>query len=275
MRSNQEISSDSSACDIQLLVLGSGGFNNRGLPYVSFMLGGHTLVECPPDIMQSLASQGVDPAAITTIVLSHLHGDHCFGLPFLVFALHREHSHDPAFRLKLAGPNGTMERSVQLLSLAISPLSSYVSWFKEHVDFIQTQGSASLLLPGMRLRFHPVLHKLENYAVSVWFGQTEKPEFLYISDTMWGPSISFLFTMGARIIFCDANGSPGDESVHMSPAQIVAMGFPFKSPGSVVYANHLNGVPGQDMHGLTPLSAGMRFCLGSAREQETGLPVKA
>jgi len=67
---------------MNIKILGNGGFYNEGLPYNAMAIDGHVLVETPPDILQSLMQQGMSPAQVDTVFISHIHGDHCFGFPF-------------------------------------------------------------------------------------------------------------------------------------------------------------------------------------------------
>lgn len=94
---------------VELIVLGagdafgSGGRNHPGflvnLPSWSFLL------DCGPTTLISMNRLELDPGTIGAIVLSHLHGDHTVGIPFLFlqyqFLTRRQHP------LIIAGPPGT------------------------------------------------------------------------------------------------------------------------------------------------------------------------
>jgi ribonuclease BN (tRNA processing enzyme) len=65
------------------------------------------LVDCGATSLTALRARGLDPTGIATVVLTHLHGDHFGGLPFLVL--------DGQFRrrdrdLTVLGPPGTEQR---------------------------------------------------------------------------------------------------------------------------------------------------------------------
>ncbi len=243
----------------EIRVLGSGGFNNRGLPFISFLIDDSVLVETPPDIIQSLRREGASLSALRTVIISHFHGDHCFGLPFLVFNLYRENPAGLSRKLLLAGPRGIRERALELMALAINPTSSYIGWFERNVEIREiTRDSEIGLDRGRSMKFHPVLHRPENYALSLWSGAS-RPDFLYISDTKWGPQIAALFALGAKLVFCDANGSPGDEDVHMSAAQISGLGLPLARGLSRIAASHVSGDAPEAFGGLSVISAGDVF----------------
>lgn len=82
----------------------------------------HTLVDCGATSLVALREQGFDPNAIETVLITHLHGDHFGGLPFLVL--------DGQFRrrttdLTVVGPPGTERRLAEAMEV-LFPGSSTV-----------------------------------------------------------------------------------------------------------------------------------------------------
>lgn len=70
-----------------LKVLGCGeGFSAGGRLHTSFLVewtGFRLLLDCGPSTLVGLHRYGIDPMSIDAVVISHLHGDHFGGLPFL------------------------------------------------------------------------------------------------------------------------------------------------------------------------------------------------
>lgn len=65
------------------------------------------LVDCGATTMTALREQRIDPHAIRTVLISHLHGDHFGGLPFLILdGQFRRRTED----LTVVGPPGTGNR---------------------------------------------------------------------------------------------------------------------------------------------------------------------
>src|SRR5437667_6424224 len=105
---------------VRVTVLGSGdAFGSGGRLHSAYLVETprHTfLLDCGPTILQSLKRSGRDPGAVDFVLLSHLHGDHFGGLPFLFMEYRFE---EPRSRpLAVYGPPGT-ERRVRGLFAAL------------------------------------------------------------------------------------------------------------------------------------------------------------
>lgn len=114
---------------MEIRILGTGGFSNDGSFYNCFTIDKHLLVETPPDILQSLHACSIQIEEIETILISHFHGDHCFGLPFLLFNMFikRGSSLPSQSRLRLIAPPGVrdwMKNFSVWLFLLIIPISN-------------------------------------------------------------------------------------------------------------------------------------------------------
>ena len=85
---------------------GSGGRRNSAILVRS---PGHTLLlDCGPTTLLGLKDMGIDPCEIDAIALSHFHGDHASGVPFMLLDYLYENKRERA--LDIFGPEGTRER---------------------------------------------------------------------------------------------------------------------------------------------------------------------
>ncbi len=59
-------------------------FASGGACWNGFLVNRTTLFETPPQVLMSLQVAGVNPNDIETVIISHHHGDHFYGLPMLM-----------------------------------------------------------------------------------------------------------------------------------------------------------------------------------------------
>ncbi len=97
---------------IQVRFLGSGDAFGSGGRLQSCILvshpGGRFLIDCGASAMISLRRFGIDPNTIDSVFLTHLHGDHFGGLPFLI--LDAQLVSRRSAPLLVAGPPGLAQR---------------------------------------------------------------------------------------------------------------------------------------------------------------------
>jgi ribonuclease BN (tRNA processing enzyme) len=103
---------------LDLSFMGTGNaFAPGGLCWNGFVVNGKYLFEAPPQALMSLNRLGLDPNEVEGVVLSHHHGDHFLGLPFLL--LHWKHM-GRTKPVRIVGPRNTREVA-RLVSEAVYP----------------------------------------------------------------------------------------------------------------------------------------------------------
>jgi ribonuclease BN (tRNA processing enzyme) len=104
---------------MKLRVLGCGdAFGSGGRLQSGYLLEARDrlfLLDCGPTTLLAMKKAGIDPCRLDVVLLSHLHGDHCGGLPFLfIDYLYRNPRPQP---LQIAGPAGTESKITELFRL--------------------------------------------------------------------------------------------------------------------------------------------------------------
>jgi len=118
---------------MRVTVVGSGDAFGAGGRFQTCIAVGDPpdlLVDCGATTMTALKAQGIDPNRVETVVLTHLHGDHFGGLPFLVL--------DGQFRRRTAdltvhGPPGTDARLWQAMEALYPGSTGVTRRFEVHV----------------------------------------------------------------------------------------------------------------------------------------------
>lgn len=103
---------------LDLLFLGSGNAFASGRYWSSFLLNGRYLFEASPVALPHLKQCGVALDEIEAIFVSHFHGDHFLGLPFLLLEYAEMTPREK--ELKIIGPPGIEERT-RIMTAAAFP----------------------------------------------------------------------------------------------------------------------------------------------------------
>src|SRR5262245_46863165 len=199
---------------MRLTVVGSGdAFGSGGRFNTCFFVEtakGKLLVDCGASALVALKARGIDPLLIDGIVLSHLHGDHFGGLPFLLldgqFLARRERP------LIIAGPPGTRARIDALLEVFF-PKSTANKWrFPWEVMEIAVGKPADVL--GHSVTTTEVVHfsGAPSTALRISDGRSV---FAYSGDTEWVESL-LAVADGADLFVCECYGYSGRLTGHVS-----------------------------------------------------------
>jgi ribonuclease BN (tRNA processing enzyme) len=138
------------------------------------------LLDCGATTLTALKRSAMPASEIDTVFISHLHGDHFGGLPFLF--LEYTYSEPRNRPLRIAGPPGTEQRVYQLFKTMYSDVGSRPLPFE--VQFIE-------LLPQKQvqvgpLNVHPFRVPHQENEISLGMSvQTGGRKILYSGDTGW------------------------------------------------------------------------------------------
>jgi len=98
--------------DLELRFIGTGNaFAPGGLCWNGFTANGRFLFEAPPHALQALNQLGADPNGLDAVVISHHHGDHFLGLPFLLLHWKYQRRTRP---VTIVGPPQTREIATEI-----------------------------------------------------------------------------------------------------------------------------------------------------------------
>jgi ribonuclease BN (tRNA processing enzyme) len=169
---------------VRVRFLGSGdAFGSDGRLHTCFHVSGGAapfLIDCGASAMISMRRFGVDPSGVPLIVLSHLHGDHFGGIPFVV--LDGQLVSRRTEPLTIAGPPGCAAR-IDALMEAMFPGSAGASRrFK--LSVVELEPGARNELPGLTVTPQEVVHPSGSPSLALRCEYADRI-VSYSGDTEW------------------------------------------------------------------------------------------
>ena len=143
--------------NLRVHVLGSGdAFGSGGRLQTCLLVegeGGRLLVDCGATSLVALRRAGIDPGTIDAVALTHLHGDHFGGLPFVIL--------DGQFRrrtsaLTIAGPRGTRERVEAAMEIFFPGSTGVARRFA--LEYVELTDGVARHVGGMTVTAFEVTH---------------------------------------------------------------------------------------------------------------------
>jgi ribonuclease BN (tRNA processing enzyme) len=199
---------------MKLAIIGSGdAFGSGGRLNTCFWLEtahGTIAVDFGASALPALKARGLDPNALDGIVLSHLHGDHFGGLPFLLLDYQFLARRDRPFLI--AGPPGAMERINAALE-AFFPKSTGSRWkYAWRVQEIPVGVETDVL--GHRVLTAEVIHQSGAPSTALRLSDGEKT-FAYSGDTEWTDAL-LPIARGADLFICECYAYAGKLTGHLT-----------------------------------------------------------
>jgi len=168
---------------VAVTFLGSGdAFGSGGRLQTCMLLSSHAgrlLIDCGASSLVAIKRAGLDPNAIDAILLSHLHGDHFGGIPFLILEGQFSRRERP---LLIAGPPG-LEARIRAAQEVFFPGSSGTPQ-RFDIRFLELSPETPVATGAAMVTSYPVEHAsgAPSYALRVALdGRT----VAYSGDTAW------------------------------------------------------------------------------------------
>ena len=228
---------------MKIKILGNGGGINDGLPYNAFIVNDTLLCETPPDIMLSLHKNAVSLSSIKTIYISHLHGDHTFGLPFLILSAFFAHLRDnQGSSYTIVGPEGLQKTAENLIVSAFAFTDDHpcLEWMKRFCTFVEIDASSK---PTLLEGYCTSVSRLDHFVPTFGFSLTDRDgdlEFAYIADTRWCAAIQHVIERQPKVVLIDLNGQDDDPvPVHLSMQALRENALPITGENTIYYGTHL------------------------------------
>ena len=157
----------------------------------------NALLDCGTSSLIAMKRDGVDPSEIDAVVVSHLHGDHFGGLPFLILDGQFSRRTRP---LLIAGPPG-IEKRVRQAQEALFPGSSKVVQ-KFDVTFSALEDRSPAAIGSLTVTPFTVVHASGAPAFALRIRCDDKT-MAYSGDTEWTDALVEVAS-GSNLFICEA-----------------------------------------------------------------------
>jgi len=191
----------SNGAPVTVTLLGTGdAFASFGRCQAGYLIdapGGRILMEAGPGLMPALKSHGVAPDSFDLLLISHLHGDHFGGLPFLILDYIWETPRKKV--LTIAGP-ARLEQRTWLLMRTMFPHFE-LDKVKHKLKFVVLEPGSSTRLGEFKVSAIRSPHTKPEISLSLRIDGGGK-SIVFSGDSGWNDELVEL-SAGADLFLCE------------------------------------------------------------------------
>ena len=187
---------------------GSGGRNHSA--YLVEASDRLFLLDCGPTTLLSMKRAGLSPQRLDAVILSHLHGDHFGGLPFLF--LEYLYGTPRTKPLSIAGPPTTEERVGTLTQCMYTGTSERTQLLPTRFHILEPGKQESI--EGIEILPFHVPHQVKEISLGLKISYQGK-QILYSGDSAWTDQF-VTHAQGVDLFICECSHYEGDTQDHMS-----------------------------------------------------------
>lgn len=222
---------------LQLEIVGSGNAFAPERCWSGFLLNGRYAFDAPPTLLPRLKKLHADLAAIDTVLLSHFHADHFFGLPFLL--LEYSYLTQRQTDLTIIGPPGVEEKIEALLDFGYPGMRGRPQRYRRR--YIEVRDGAKGEVNDLCYRAVQVKHGedagLQSFGYQVTVGERRLG---YTGDTTWCEGLMEL-AADVEVLVSDCSYPHGRRlPEHLSFDEIVDLRSQI-DPATSLVLTHLGG----------------------------------
>jgi ribonuclease BN (tRNA processing enzyme) len=218
--------------DLELRFIGTGNaFAPGGLCWNGFVANDRFLFEAPPQALQSLNRLGIDANALDAVVVSHHHGDHFLGLPFLFLQWKYYGRLKP---VTVVGPPGTRELASDI-ALKVYP---GVFDVKYDLNWAEANAGDRVAVAGRELEAHARNHD-RRLSTSLGFKAVlDGRKFAYTGDTAWCEAVAEM-ARHAEVLVSECASRADVLDIHMNLVDDIPNVRSAMSPDAQLVLTHL------------------------------------
>ena len=191
----------SNGAPVTVTLLGTGdAFASFGRSQSGYLIdapGGRILMEAGPGLLPALKSNGIAPDSFDLLLISHLHGDHFGGLPFLILDYMWETPRKKM--LTIAGPPKLEERTWLLMRTMFPHFE--LDKIKRKLKFVVLEPGSSTRLGKFKVRAIRSPHTKPDISLSLRIDGGGK-SIVFSGDSGWNDGLVEL-SAGADLFLCE------------------------------------------------------------------------
>lgn len=224
---------DRPMANLDLTFIGSGNaFAPGGLCWNGFVANGKYLFETPPSALMALNRLAIDPNELEAIVISHHHGDHFLGLPFLLLHWKWKNRTRP---IKIIGPKNTRELGLQITE-SVFPGHREASF---PIEWIETKPGQSLCASGLDIEVFEMKHDKDLSQCLGFALKLNGSAFAYTGDTAMCDGVLDL-ARSSPVVISECASRAERIPVHMNLLQDIPIVRQAMDPDGTLILTHIN-----------------------------------
>jgi len=228
---------------LELTFLGSGNAfaSSPGRYWSSFLANGRYLFDAPPTLLPHLKQLRMPLTDIEVIFISHFHGDHFMGLPFLFleYIYLTERRQD----LFTVGPPGVEQKIEEFARQCYQEVTREAGYRRR---YIEARPGSDQFVNEIGFQAFPMNHVRDRLECFGYRAHVGDKTVAYTGDTMFCDEI-FQLAEGADVLVLDCTYSEGSGPEHMGVDDLRVIRKRV-APETTIILTHVNGEP--DIAGL-------------------------
>ncbi|MEP7216828.1 MAG: MBL fold metallo-hydrolase [Anaerolineaceae bacterium] len=226
---------------LDLRFVGTGNaFAPGGLCWNGFLANDRYLFETPPQTLISLNKLGVNANDLEAIILSHHHGDHFLGLPFLLLHWKYEGRTTP---VRIVGPPGT-EQLTRDIGNRVYPGLFDITY---DIEWVVAEPGKKIRIGALELEPVAVKHDTRLDLSLGYSARLGGRRFAYTGDSAICDAVLDL-ARGAEVLVSECASRDGKIDIHMNLLEDIPQVHAALGPDAQLLLTHLG--PGVDSNGL-------------------------
>jgi ribonuclease BN (tRNA processing enzyme) len=204
---------------VQITCLGSGdAFSSGGRRMSGYFIetpDSALLLDCGPTVLEAFRSLRLSAASLDMVFLSHLHGDHFGGMPFLF--LHFLYIEPRTRPLRIAGSPGTEDRVRSIFELTYADTAAEPLPF--NLDFADAIPGVAIETKDIKITPFPVPHQASPPSLGCEIIACGK-KIVYSGDSGWTEELP-VRTQDADLFLCECTFFASRNDTHLDYPRIM------------------------------------------------------